>query len=55
MNPEMNDSSLNPLRPWRHPLAAVAAAACYNVTALPVAAVTFSLIIAMLSTSRSAC
>ncbi len=47
----MTDSSLNPpsargghpLRLWR--------LACYNVTALPVAAVTFSLIIAMLSTS----
>ena len=49
----MNDSSLNPLRPWRHPLR-LWLAACFNVTALPVAAVTFSLIIAFLSTA-SAC
>src|SRR5687767_1786757 len=46
----MNDFSRNLLRPWRHPWR-LWRAACYNVTALPVAAVTFSLIIAMLSTS----
>ena len=46
----MNDSSLNPLRPWRHPWR-LWLVACCNVTALPVAAVTFSLIIAMLSIS----
>ena len=46
----MNHSSLNPLRPWQHPLR-LWRLACYDVTALPVAAVTFSLIIALLSTS----
>jgi signal transduction histidine kinase len=46
----MNESSLNPLRPWRQPWR-LWKLGCYNVTALPVAAVTFSLIIAMLSTS----
>ena len=35
------NSSLNPLRPWRHPLR-LWLAAMYNVTALPVAAVTFT-------------
>jgi signal transduction histidine kinase len=44
------NSSFNPLRPWRHPWR-LWRVACYVVTALPVAAVTFSLIIAMLSTS----
>ena len=45
--PQLN-WSFNPL--LRHPLR-LWLAACYNVTALPVAVVTFSLIIAMLSTS----
>jgi signal transduction histidine kinase len=46
----MTDSSLNPLRPWRHPWR-LWRTACYVVTALPVAVVGFSLIIAMLTTS----
>jgi signal transduction histidine kinase len=43
VNWSFNPLLTHPLRLWL--------AACYNVTALPVAAVTFSLIIAMLSTS----
>ncbi len=46
----MNDSSLNPLRPWRHPLR-LWCAMCFNATSIVVAAVTFSLIIAFLATS----
>ena len=38
----------NPLRPWRHPLTLFRRAG-YNLTALPVAAITFAVIIALLS------
>ncbi len=46
----MNGSSLNPLRPWRHPLR-LWLAMCFNVTAIVVAAITFTLIIAFVTTS----
>jgi signal transduction histidine kinase len=38
----------NPLRPWRHPVTLIRRAG-YNLTALPVAAITFAVIIALLS------
>ncbi|HET9546742.1 MAG TPA: sensor histidine kinase [Desertimonas sp.] len=46
----MNGSSLNPLRPWRHPLR-LWLTMCFNVTAIVVAAITFTLIIAFVTTS----
>ena len=45
----MNET-FNPFRPWIHPWR-LWRALCYNVTAVPLAAVTFGLIVALLSTT----
>ena len=44
----MSRAMFNPLHPWRHPLTLFRRAG-YNLTALPVAAITFAVIIALLS------
>lgn len=46
----MTDPTFNPFRPWRHPWR-LWRVLCYNVTAVPVAAVAFSLVIALLATT----
>ena len=43
----MNDSTFNPLRPWRHPWR-LWRALCYNVTSVPVAGIAFGFTIAFL-------
>jgi len=44
----MTDSMFHPLRPWRHP-GRLWRVACYNLTAVPVAGVTFGLVIGFLA------
>jgi len=46
--PNVSRAMFNPLRPWRHPQTLFRCAG-YNLTALPVAAITFAVIIALLS------
>jgi signal transduction histidine kinase len=44
----VSDSPFNPLRPWHHPIR-LWRAGCYNLTAVPVAVVSFCLIVTLLA------